>query len=152
MMSLAIALHVLSAIIWVGGMFLVYVCLRPVAVAQLQPPQRLPFLEAVLGRFFVWVWVAVVVLPVTGFWMAISAFGEVPAWPLYVQFMMGLGLIMILLYLHLFFAPWRRMREALAAMDLAAAGRQLDRIRRIVAINLALGILVAMAGSGGRYF
>lgn len=151
MMSLANALHILSAIIWVGGMFLIYVCLRPVAVAQLAPPQRLPFVEAVFNRFFVWVWAAVILLPVTGFWMAFSAFGRIPAWPLHVHIMMGLGILMILLYLHVFFAPWRRMRRALAAGNLTEAGPQLDRIRRIVAINLALGIVVVIVGSGGRY-
>ena len=27
--SIAVALHLVAAVIWVGGMFLIYVCLRP---------------------------------------------------------------------------------------------------------------------------
>jgi len=29
MVAIAIALHTLGAVVWVGGMFLIYVCLRP---------------------------------------------------------------------------------------------------------------------------
>jgi uncharacterized membrane protein len=28
-MGIALALHVLSAVVWVGGMFFAYLCLRP---------------------------------------------------------------------------------------------------------------------------
>ena len=151
MIGIAIALHVLSAVVWVGGMFLLYVCLRPAAGA-LEAQQRLPLFAAVLGRFFVWVWCAVILLPVTGFWMAFSVFGPVAAWPHYVHIMMVLGVAMILIYLHLYFAPWYRMRQALARKDLPEAGRRLGQIRRIVAVNLTLGILVVMVASGGRFF
>ena len=30
--ALALALHVLGAVVWVGGMFAAYVCLRPAAL------------------------------------------------------------------------------------------------------------------------
>jgi uncharacterized membrane protein len=151
MMSFAIALHALSAVVWIGGMFLVYVCLRPAAGA-LETPRRLSLFEDVLRRFFVWVWCAVVLLPVTGFWMAFSIFGPVAAWPHYIHIMMGLGIVMILLYLHLYFAPWRRLRRALADGDLPEAGRRLGQIRRIVAVNLGLGVLIVVVASGGRLF
>jgi Predicted integral membrane protein len=41
MIPLAFSLHVLSATIWVGGMFFAYVILRPVAATQFEPAQRL---------------------------------------------------------------------------------------------------------------
>ena len=35
-------LHLASVIVWVGGMFFAYVCLRPVAASQLAPTHRSP--------------------------------------------------------------------------------------------------------------
>lgn len=150
MMSIAIALHVLSAVVWIGGMFMLYVCLRPAAGA-LEVPQRQALFAGVLKRFFIWVWCAVLLLPLTGFWMAFSLFGPVAAWPHYIHIMMVLGILMILLYLHLYFAFWRRMRRALAERDLQQAGHRLGQIRRIVAVNLALGLLIVAVASGGRF-
>jgi uncharacterized membrane protein len=72
------------------------------------------------------------------------------AWPHYVQIMMGLGIVMILLYLHLFFAEWLGMRRALAVEDFQKAGRRLGRMRRVLAVNLILGILIVVVAGGGR--
>lgn len=149
MMSLAIALHLLSAVVWIGGMFLIYVCLRP-AAGSLDAQQRHVLFEGVLRRFFMWVWCAVILLPATGFWMASSLFGPTAAWPHYVQIMMGLGIVMILLYLHLYFAEWGGMRRALAAQDCQEAGRRLGRMRRVLAVNLILGIVIVVIAGGGR--
>jgi uncharacterized membrane protein len=38
MAALAFAVHTLGAVVWVGGMFAIYVCLRP-ALSTLEPPQ-----------------------------------------------------------------------------------------------------------------
>jgi len=38
--AVALAVHIFGAVIWVGGMFAIYVCLRP-ALGTLDPPQRL---------------------------------------------------------------------------------------------------------------
>ena len=62
------------------------------------------------------------------------------------------GLVMMALFLHLYFAPWRRMRRALDAGDNVAAGRELAQIRTIVAINLGLGLITAVIGASGRYW
>jgi uncharacterized membrane protein len=59
---------------------------------------------------------------------------------------------MMLLFLHLFFAPWRRFQRAVDAADFAAAGRQLGQIRLIVTINLVLGLITIIIGSTGRYW
>ena len=40
MTAVALALHIFGAVVWVGGMFAIYVCLRP-ALSTLEPPQRL---------------------------------------------------------------------------------------------------------------
>jgi uncharacterized membrane protein len=61
---------------------------------------------------------------------------------------------MVLLFLHLYFAPWRRFRAAVARQDWAEGGRQLGQIRPIVTVNLVLGIIVVANGSSGpvRYW
>ncbi len=60
-LSLVLALHVLSAVLWVGGMFFAYLCLRPAAGA-LEPQHRLRLWAAVFERFFPWVWLSILIL------------------------------------------------------------------------------------------
>ncbi len=70
----------------------------------------------------------------------------------YVHVMQGIGIVMMLLFFHLYFAPWRRFRAAVARQDWAEGGLQLSQIRTIVTINLVLGIIVVAIGSSGRYW
>lgn len=150
--SIAIALHVLSAALWVGGMFFAYQVLRPVAAAQLEPPARLRLWSAVFGRFFPWVWLFVAALPVTGYWLVFRLYGGMAAVGLSIHLMQGLGWLMILVYMHLYFAPYRRLKEAVITEQWPEAGRQLNRIRQIVGINLVLGLIVIGIAAGGRLF
>jgi uncharacterized membrane protein len=151
-MSIVLALHALSAALWIGGMFFAYMALRPVAARLLEPPVRLALWSQVFARFFVWVWAAVVVLPVTGYWMVLSDLGGMAGAGLHIHIMQGLGIVMILLFLHLYFAPYRRMNQALAQNDYAEAGRRLGQIRLLVATNLTLGLVVLAVASSGRYW
>lgn len=150
-MSIAITLHVLAAVLWVGGMFFAYQVLRPAAAQILEPAQRLPLWTQVFKRFFPWVWVLVVVLPLTGYWMILDFFGGMKAVGLHVHLMQGLGWVMILLYAHVYFAPFRRLKEAVITGNWPEGGKQLNQIRRIVGINLILGLSVTAIAAGGRY-
>jgi uncharacterized membrane protein len=145
--TLLLALHILAATVWVGGMFFAYVVLRP-AVAPFEPPVRLPLWRRVFSRFFLWVWAAIVLLVATGYAMFLH-YGVGGA---HVHMMQASGVLMILLFLHLFFAPWRRFGTAIDVQDFAAAARQLAQIRMIVALNLALGLLTVVVGASGRYW
>jgi len=147
--ALATVIHLLSAVIWVGGMFFAYIVLRPAAGA-LDPPQRLSLWAAVFARFFPWVWAAVMLLLLTGYWMVFGHFGGFKASNIHVHIMHALGLLMVLLFLHLFFAPYRRLRQAVAVADWPEAGRQLAKIRLTVGINLSLGLIVVVIAAGGR--
>lgn len=149
--SLLLALHALTAVLWVGGMFFAYVVLRPTAASLLEPPQRLTLWAQIFGRFFPWVWASVVLLPVTGYWMIFSVFGGMASTPVYVHIMNGLGILMILIYLHVFFAPYRRLRRAVAAQTWADGGASLNQIRMLVGINTLIGLIVVAVASGGRY-
>lgn len=151
-MPIAITLHVLAAVIWVGGMFFAYVALRPAAAAMFELPQRAPLWSRVLARFFPWVWAAVILLPATGYWMILWVFEGFANVKLHVHAMQATGGAMILIFLYIHFYPYPRLRRALAADDFPAAGRQLGRIRRLVGINLILGLITVMVATGGAYW
>jgi uncharacterized membrane protein len=151
MLALLLALHLLAALFWVGGMAFAYFVLRP-AASPLEPAARLPLWRRVFGIFLPWVGVSIAVLLITGYAMAIWYFGGLGAAPLYINLMQGLGILMVLLFLHLVFAPWRRFRAALDQGALPDAAKQLNQIRIIVAVNLTLGILTVLVGGTGRYW
>ena len=151
-MSYAIALHILSSIVWVGGMFFAYVVLRPQAASQLEPPERLTLWAGCFDRFFPWVWGAVVLLPATGYWAIFSFFGGMGNVGLYVHIMNGIGLVMIALFVFLYFVPYRRLKRAVAEQNWPEGGKNLNMIRRIVGTNLLLGLITAVVAGGGRYF
>lgn len=130
-------LHVLASVIWVGGMFFAHQCLRPVVVAQLQPPQRLALWNGVFGRFFPWVWVSIAVLVISGQLMARG----LPAMPPHVHVMAALGYVMGGIFVYLYFRPYKALRTHVAAEQWPAAANALNHIRRLVGTNLVLGLL-----------
>ncbi len=150
-MTVLVALHALAAVLWVGGMFFAYMVLRPSA-GSLEPRLRLALWHRVFSRFFPFVWASIAVLLVSGYAMLFLRFGGFAGAGLHIQIMQATGLLMMLLFLHLFFAPWRRFSRAVAAGASADAAAALDQIRRIVAINLVLGLITVAAGSGGRFW
>jgi uncharacterized membrane protein len=150
-MPILVALHILAAMIWVGGMFFAYMVLRPSA-GPLETQARMGLWQRVFGRFFPWVWASVVALLASGYAMLFLHFGGFAAAPLHVNIMQALGILMTLLFLHLFFAPWRRFSRAVATGALQDAGAQLNQIRRIVAINLVLGLITVVVGASGRFW
>ena len=151
-MGIAIALHTLAAAVWVGGMFFAYMALRPAVVAVVEAPQRDRLWYQTLKRFFLWVWIAIALLLLTGYWMLFSVFGGMAGAGWHVHLMQGLGIPMMLIFLHVYFAPFRRLSRAVAAGDAQEAGRQVGKIRPLVAVNLILGLILVAVGSGGRFF
>ena len=135
MMGLAVLLHVIAAVIWVGGMFFAYMFLRPVAASQLEPPARLTLWVGVFGRFFPWVWASIAVILASGFWIIFAVYGGMGAVGLYVHAMLGLGVLMMLIFFHVFFAPYGRLKRAVAAQDWPVGGKALSQIRVLVGIN-----------------
>jgi len=148
---LLITLHLLSAVIWVGGMFFAYVILRPTAAAQLEPPVRLKLWVGVFSRFFPFVWIAVLLLPVTGYLMVFSFYQGFEHAPKYIHIMNGLGILMLLLYMHVFFAPYKRLKLAVANENWPEGAKKLNQIRIMIGINLVIGLVVIMVAAAGRY-
>jgi uncharacterized membrane protein len=149
--SVAVALHVLGAVIWVGGMFLIYVCLRP-ALGALEPPQRLRLMRVTLAKFFPFVWVAILLILASGYWMIFVTFGGFKGLALYINWMQLFGWLMIGLFLWLFHGPWLAFKRAVDAQDWPGAAKRLDQIRQIIAVALPLGLLVIVIGASGRYW
>ena len=142
-------LHVAGVVVWVGGMFFAYVCLRPEAASQLEPPPRLRLWRGVLARFFTWVWVAVAAVLASG--LALLLRIGFAAAPLYQHIMFLMGLVMIAIYAYVFFAPYAGLSKAVAAEDWKAGGAALGRIRQLVGTNLTLGCLTIAMGTLGRW-
>ena len=151
MLTVGVAFHVVAAVIWVGGMFFALIVLRP-ATGPLEPPVRLALWERVLSGFFLWVWAMVVILLVSGFAMVIWGFGGFSTVGTYVQVMMGVGILMMLIFGHLYFVPWQRFGRAVDAAEWPTAAKHIDQIRLLVTINLVLGLITVVVGAAGRYY
>jgi uncharacterized membrane protein len=150
-MTIGLIVHVLAAVIWVGGMFFAYMILRR-ALRPMDPHARLDLWGQVFRQFFPWVWASVVALLISGYGMMLFGLGGFAGAGPHVHLMQATGLLMIALFLHLYFAPWRRLQRALDQSDYKMASRQLTQIRWMVAINLALGLITSAIGASGRYW
>ena len=147
---LAITLHLLAAVIWVGGMFFAYMALRP-AASFLEPSLRLPLWSQTFKRFFPWVWVSVITLLASGLWL-IKQYGGMGEVGPHVHIMLLLGIIMMLMFLHVFFAPHKKLGRAVENQDWEAGAKALNQIRLLISINLLLGLIVTVIGSAGQFY
>jgi len=136
--------HLLSVIVWIGGMVFVHFFLRP-AVAALEAPPRVRLMHDVLGRFFRAVLVVASLTLISGLWMigrvakqAVQSGGSF-AMPLDWTVMTVLGIAMVLIFGHIRFSLYKRLDRAVAAGDWVAGGAALASIRPWVAVNIALG-------------
>lgn len=139
--------HVLSIVVWIGGMVFGHFFLRP-AVAQLDPPVRLHLMHDVLGRFFQAVLVASLLTLFSGVWMLgrvakqVVQSGGSFEMPLAWTVMAALGVAMVAIFIHIRFALFKGLGRAVAASEWSAGDVALAQIRTWVSINLGLGVLV----------
>ena len=133
-------IHLLSVVIWIGGMFFAYMVLRPAAVDVLQPPERLRLWDNVFRRFFNWVWGAVGLILVSGFYM-IYLFGGMAHVSPYIHVMMLLGLVMTGIYIYVFFGCYVPLHLNVSKERWKEAGEILGKIRKLVGVNVTLGLL-----------
>ena len=137
---IAILLHILAVVIWVGGMFFAYMAMRPAAAQTLEPPQRLALWVATFTRFFPWVWLTVFTLLGSGFYL-IARLGGFAVVGAHVHAMLAIGVLMMLIFGHVYFAGFSRLKRGVAAQNWQAAGAALAKIRLLIGINLSLGII-----------
>ncbi|AFJ03585.1 putative integral membrane protein [Methylophaga frappieri] len=153
-MGFAISLHILATVIWVGGMFFAFMFLRPAAATMLAPEQRLPLWRNIFGRFFPWIWASIAIILITGISMIVmlGGFGGLSGVGVHVHIMLLLGILMMLLFMHVYFNPFRKLKWAVAEQDWLTASNALDNIRKFIRANLILGLIVIVIGISGRYW
>jgi uncharacterized membrane protein len=149
-MAFAVTLHLLSAVIWVGGMFFAVYVLR-LAAGPMEPADRIALWSRSFKKFFPWVWCAVILLISSGYYITFVGYSGFKNLPVLYHIMHLLGWLMVILYLHLWFAPYSRFKRAVEGQNIAVAGQNLNQIRMIVTANLWLGLLNIILGATGRY-
>jgi len=134
MRDLVLFFHLAAAIFWMGGMAFMVLALRP-ALGQIDPPQRVKVLGVVLKRFFAVVAISIAVLLASGGWLFTTTQPAPRGW----QAMAALGVVMMLVFGHIMFAPYKRFKLAAAREDWPAAGAAAAQITLLAKINLGLG-------------
>lgn len=144
------ALHVLSIIVWIGGMVFAHFFLRP-AVAELEAPVRLKLMSDVLGRFFKAVLVTSLLTLISGIWMlgrvakqTVQSGGSFDM-PISWTIMTALGILMVAIFMHIRFALYTKLKRFVSTSDWASAGGALSKIRQWVFTNLVIGVLILLA-------
>lgn len=141
--ALLLAVHLLSAIAWVGGMFFVLVVLGP-SLAGLDAGPRLALLVLVFRRFFLVVWHAMPLMLISGLAMEYLFYGGVSTTPWPMQAMLGSGTVMAAIFVVIVVWPWAALRRALLQEDLPRAGEAAQRIRLLLSVDLVIGVLTAV--------
>ena len=108
--------------------------------------------EAALFRGAAFLGVAVLALLATGHAMILVELGGFAAIDLSVHLMQGTGVLMAVIYLVLLVGPYRAFLRALDAGVLPAAGRAIERIRWLIAVNLAIGVTTIVIANTGHYW
>lgn len=148
MRQLLIFVHLSSVIIWVGGMFFAYFCLRPAAAQVLDPPKRLPLWVATFERFLRYAAYAVAAIVLSGFAMFFQVgFKYAPlAW----HIMMTIGLLMAGVFIYVYAVLYPRLRRHCEASEWPVAAAALNKIRQMVALNLVLSLCTVAAAMAAR--
>jgi uncharacterized membrane protein len=139
-MALFKFLHLLAILIWVGGMFFAFVVLRPTTEKTLDT-QNFRLWAAVLPLFLNWVWVAIGVTLITGFYL-IYLYGGIARVSHHIHAMLALGLLMMLIHGYSFFTDYVPFSLHVAKQRWKEAEMSLKRIHKWVAVNLVLGLLI----------
>ncbi len=140
--------HILGVTVWVGGMFFAYMALRPASVELLETPERLILWNGVLRRFLSWVWVTVLLILASGLGMImmLGGFAKV-LWPIHLMF--ALGVIMMLIFGHVYFAGYARLKRYVEGREWPAAGKALIQIRMFIGMNLIIGLVTIVLATLG---
>jgi uncharacterized membrane protein len=143
------SLHLLSVIVWIGGMVFAHFFLRP-ALTQLEPGVRVRLMHAVLGRFFQAVLVLALLTLVTGSWMigrtAKQMFQAGLAFHMPIEWMVmsAFGAIMVIVFAYIRFVLYVGLGRVVTAADWPTGALVLAKIRMWVLVNLVLGVVIVL--------
>ncbi len=135
------ALHLLCAVLWVGGMFFAYVVLRP-SLAAIEATPRMLVHTQVFRRFFLVVWHVMPLILLTGGGM-LYLMGGMANQPWQIHAMVGLGVLMAAVFLVIVLGPYRQFRRTTNRDRMA---NSLNLIRRLIGVNLLLGLITVIVG------
>lgn len=144
-------LHLMGAVIWVGGMIFAGWMMTPVARRDLPPGFRAVFHRKIGRRFYAFAWCALAVTLATGVLKLGSVGGtpefiaSAPGKALLIKF--GLvGLMLVLSALHDFrWGP--RLRDSADAMDEPAYEKDARRIAFWARLNVAAALSIVYLGA-----
>ena len=148
--SLSLGLHLLGVVVWVGGMFFAYMALRPAAAMVLDGASRLKLWNSTFKHFFPWVWSSIALIFSSGYFILFSLIGGFAKAAVYIHAMHGLAIIMLLIFMHVFFAPYNKLKKAVAHEDWDVGAKALAQIRLLILINLCIGILIIITATLGK--
>lgn len=151
MTELAKLLHLVAGIVWMGGMTFMLLALRPAVLVTLEPEPRARLMLQVWRRFFVVVLVSIVVLFTTGSHLYTAMFRVVKAAtgagsvPLGWNLMLVIGLLMMVIFGHIYMAGFGKFKRALAAQAWPDAAKAAAQIHGLMVTNFVLGWLAIAA-------
>lgn len=148
--SLSLGMHLLGVVVWVGGMFFAYMALRPAAATVLDGASRLKLWDSAFKHFFPWVWVSIALIFASGYFILFGFIGGFAKAAVYIHSMHGLGIIMLLIFMHVFFAPYKKLKKAVASEDWDTGAKALAQIRLLILINLSIGLLIIIVATLGK--
>ena len=144
-------LHLIAGIVWMGGMTFMLFALRPAALVVLDAQPRAILMGQVWQRFYGLVLVAIVALFSTGTHLYTTTFratklatgqGGVPiGW----NIMLLLGIAMMLIFGHIYFAGFKKYKRSVAIGDWPVAAKAAGLIHTMTLINFTLGWLAIVA-------
>lgn len=143
-------IHLMSVIVWIGGMVFAHFFLRP-ALTPLAAPERLRLMHDVLGRFFGAVLVAAGLVLVSGIWMIGRVTGQMTAvgvkfnMPLEWIAMSVLGVVMMGIFVHIRVVLYPRLSQAVSAASWPAGSAALASIRGWMMVNMVIGVVIVVA-------
>ncbi|MBU2759761.1 DUF4149 domain-containing protein [Acidithiobacillus sulfurivorans] len=144
--------HILSVIVWIGGLFFVTMVLAPTLKKEItQNSTRIALMHVLLRRFFFWMLLAAFLLLLTGYSMVFVFYGGFAALTIPEWVMVVLGTIMVMIVLHTYFAPLKRLRRAVRDQDWQAGSKALGQVRMLASTNLVLSFIVILVGIWGVF-
>ncbi|MBB3173488.1 putative membrane protein [Endobacter medicaginis] len=144
--GLVLAIHLLGMAVWVGGMAYALFVLRP-SLGLLDATPRISVHLQSLHRFFRIVWHAMPMVLISGWAMLYGVYGAAANAEWHIQAMQGLGIVMAAVFAYIFFGPYRSLRRAIRP-----APATLEKVRRLVSVNLLLGVIVVTIAALGHAF
>ena len=150
--DIIVFLHILGAIIWVGGMIAIRVAVHPIIQSLSQPKERVQTALQISKRLFKLVALFVVVIMITGLLMAIATNGH----HLNIAYLFItkeiIWTVMAINYLFMIFRL-SKVQKAFSSGDVEGAKRFASIIpNRLLPINIILGIIALYIGVKLRGF